>query len=523
MRIFACLLALLLAVEPAFAACTLPTSAANEVGRGQNFDGSFANSLLSTQYDNILGNGARHYLWGHNDLTQTVPAGVHTGLYVPIYRTPHYFPPYTGRMLQWYRDNKPEWIVYRPDHKTPSWQFCDPNLTMTVVACDFDYGTPLATWLPEVQSYIEGADIHEAVLAGGFNAVSADNASSRNVWMKAGTCDIDPAAYGNARCEDTEVSPGVHGVWTPRYDEAYGVVQEIATEGATSITVAAGQGTAFHPGMRLQIRNSANETYYAGHNVSATGTSNTVRVFPLGAGVTVNVNDVIEAVTELDPDYSKDLSDWLAALRTHVNSVGLCLTANVGWANTTSDRSEWAKMIANLDIIYEESGFNNTGGTSIIPGGGVYQDATWINKTTDYFAANKPFVMAGGGSIDYLNRHERSAYGLASHLLIKNDHSYYAGWVVDPGRFEDVEPDMYWRHGAVSGAMANTGGVYYRNFTKGKALVNPSSTATVTYNLGSSVYNTDNGLRWTGTITMNPLRGLILRNGAPPGPIVLAR
>ena len=51
-------------------------------------------------------------------------------------------------------------------------------------------------------------------------------------------------------------------------------------------------------------------------------------------------------------------------------------------------------------------------------------------------------------------------------------------------------------------------------------LVNASSAAASPYNFGSSVYHEDNGNRWTGTISIPPLTGLMLHNGEPSVVIV---
>jgi len=96
-------------------------------------------------------------------------------------------------------------------------------------------------------------------------------------------------------------------------------------------------------------------------------------------------------------------------------------------------------------------------------------------------------------------------YSLASFLLGTTGSSYYSFF----GDSNSGTPtaDNAWDHvdvGTATGAYAKTGGVYQRTFSKGLALVNPT-TATVTVSLGAT-YKNLNGVSMS-SITMLPNTG----------------
>lgn len=515
MRIITAAIVYFFTIEQVLAAgCVLPTTVSTEVGRGQGFASGISDLA-------VLGDGIRHYLWAENSPADNVPAGLHAGRYIPSMRSTSYYNvpagDYTVRHLQWYRDNHPEWIVYRPDRKTPAWQFCFSDLTEA--ACDAA-GTSMAIWDAAYRTYVLSADIKAAADTGLYKAISFDNAALDNTWYKAGTCDIDPGS-----------SPCPIGNWTSRYTNAYATVKTAASVGATSIAIENTIGT-FATGMRLQIRSAATSAVINGSRGVASGsTSALVKTTHLEAAV--SVGDIVEAVDRYDQIHIDDVKSWLAAAKTGVNALDMCLTVNIAWNNDL--RTDWLAAVdsSHADLLYNEIGYTGTSPATDVEDGSMFHDATWINKVSDYIAAGRPTIDQNGSTSNALSNRPRMIYGLATHLLAKGDNSYNILWSglnddIPPATqhriLQELLPDTYWQHGAAAGPMTVTGGVYNRTFANGLPLVNPSSTATVTYNLGASVYNTSDGLRYTGVVSMAPVSGLILRNGAPAtGRIVLTR
>src|ERR1051325_5446443 len=142
-------LALGLAMAQAEAAgCSLPADVTSRVGRAQEFGYHIADLRVLS--------GTRDYIWDGNTGTGIVPAGTFSSFYVTGDRAPYQSPPYSGYRLAWYQRHHPNWIVYRPDGKTPAWEFC----ATLDAACDEPGGVPLAIWLPEVREFIKAGDVH---------------------------------------------------------------------------------------------------------------------------------------------------------------------------------------------------------------------------------------------------------------------------------------------------------------------------------------------------------------------------
>jgi len=122
---------------------------------------------------------------------------------------------------------------------------------------------------------------------------------------------------------------------------------------------------------------------------------------------------------------------------------------------------------------------------------------------------------------------EMVEFAVASYLIVKNAHTYLAasfGNAMNVGGaayYNDETATGAWpqftlNHGAASGAYSVTGNVYNRTFANVLALVNPSITTAYAYNLGSSVYYRSDCTRYTGTVILPPVTGMVLENGASP-------
>ncbi|HZT90240.1 MAG TPA: hypothetical protein VFA12_20035 [Stellaceae bacterium] len=225
-----------------------------------------------------------------------------------------------------------------------------------------------------------------------------------------------------------------------------------------------------------------------------------------------------------DPQYVADVASWVQTVRVAIEGVNpnTCLMGNLGFsAQHASDVVTIAKQ---LDVWFNEDGW------WFACGPWDTQDNYWqilfavlaTLSIPGYVDNNYMTDIAGGGggnchSAPSQPGAEALEFVIASDMLIKGNHTYLALSAYHVAQYEDygLSPWWYLNHGPAQGPYSVSGGIYSRQFANALVLVNPPGGAVATYNLGSTVYWRMNGLRMTGTITMQPGTGLVLMTSPP--------
>ncbi len=108
-------------------------------------------------------------------------------------------------------------------------------------------------------------------------------------------------------------------------------------------------------------------------------------------------------------------------------------------------------------------------------------------------------------------------YSLASYLLAEGDKSLYAFWPTTVDRYKYYDSRWSAQIGEPTGGYYKADGVYQRDFTEGKVLVNPDATIAFNIDLGST-YVTLSG-QTVSTVTVAPHTGILLQKiQSPPNP-----
>ena len=477
--------------------CTLPVDVSTRIGRAQTFGYKIPDLQVLS--------GARDYIWQGDTGTGIVPSSVFSGYYVTADRAPYQGPTYKTKRLAWYQANHPDWIVYRPDQKTPAWEFCSALDPAPGGKCDGEGDVPLAIWNPGVQVWMKGGDVQTGIDKGIYQGISVDNVLPSNSFFKGGTCSVIPDASGCTHAG---------GIWTPRYSSA-GTTTTSAAAGATTIPVA--DSSAFNAilrnpeGVSIVFRDGGPELY-RGTLVAAA--SNVLTVSPplnrsLPSGATA------EGVNLVSNELARDWVNWLSTLKAYTNAAGKCLTINLQWDNY--NRANWALIATVPDMIFDEQGFGGSSSTKdCSPGGGAtyrLYDNLWVNKATDLASIGKPKILQGAMCTDPERSLAKLQYNVASYLLVKDSHSYQELFYENFSSFERYPSLLYLHHGAAIGEMAVRNGVYYRAFEKALAVVNPSSTIARTYDLGPNAYHGPDCKRHEGNVLLPPISGLVLKIG----------
>lgn len=135
----------------------LPSPPQEGVPLAQIFDTQVTDGTVYTRQANKV-----YFVWGARAPQQTT--GVVAAKYFPSMRNPD-----QKRTIEWYRENHPDWVMYREDHSTPAYGYI------------YSYGglVPLDISNPAVRSYY----LHEFILPAvkeGYRMVAMDNVDLSN-------------------------------------------------------------------------------------------------------------------------------------------------------------------------------------------------------------------------------------------------------------------------------------------------------------------------------------------------------
>jgi hypothetical protein len=184
--------------------------------------------------------------------------------------------------------------------------------------------------------------------------------------------------------------------------------------------------------------------------------------------------------------WAKNMQNWF-----HANYPKNTMSVNFSFdPNFPSDSN---RLLSYIDFDFMENGFTNgNGAPANDPNQWYYTDVNWLSVMQGLQS-----YLAGKHAIDFINQEPvpfaqitkgQVQWALANYLLIKNNASYvYIAGYQEYGPLY-IRPEYSTQIGSATGQMYQSQGVYMRDFTNGKAIVNPSSTQTFLITLPAGAY-----------------------------------
>jgi hypothetical protein len=213
-----------------------------------------------------------------------------------------------------------------------------------------------------------------------------------------------------------------------------------------------------------------------------------------------------------DPQWRKDMLFWVTEMQKKLHALPhpMALIANLGYygSNTISNPAGYQlvqQIVQHVDGVLDESGFTHYGV-------GYLTDQAWINtvRLIQYVQAQqRPYYIIDEFPADPVSRDD-AEWALSSYLMGKEHLSalFYSG----PQQYgQDLRyPEYDIPIGMPTNEMYMQQNVYWRNYSGGLVIVNPSSLQTFTITLGQNNY-TDLDKHAVGqTLTMKPHSGVVL-------------
>jgi hypothetical protein len=216
--------------------------------------------------------------------------------------------------------------------------------------------------------------------------------------------------------------------------------------------------------------------------------------------------------TQDDPAYRQAIIQWAKTMQQWIHSQFPGATMGVNFSFDFLYPSDSNTLLSEMDIDSDEDGFTN--GNNAPPW--YYADSFWLSK----MQALQNFLSAGHGlfsinqesvSFSHLT-HGQVQWALANYLLIKNNASYIniTGYQ-EYGKL-DIRPEYSAPIGYATSAMYPSQNGYMRDFSNGKAIVNPSSSKTITISLPANTYQDLYGHIISQPFTLAPHSGIVLLN-----------
>jgi len=205
-----------------------------------------------------------------------------------------------------------------------------------------------------------------------------------------------------------------------------------------------------------------------------------------------------------DPQWVADVIDWLRQMQTALHHLPrpIALIPNLAFGKLAFSDPRLQQLVSNVDGILDEDGFTRSAQ-------GYITNDNWLNRVKFMLsvqAQQKPYY-----SINQMQTVDRFGiqWALASYLMAKEHSaalfiSTYQGFGVDAWHDEYTAPI-----GSPTAEMYRSQNVYWRNYTNGMAIVNPSATATYKVTLGGTLLDLY-GNSVGPTVTLLPHSGLVL-------------
>ncbi|MFI6817970.1 putative glycoside hydrolase [Nonomuraea sp. NPDC050328] len=209
-----------------------------------------------------------------------------------------------------------------------------------------------------------------------------------------------------------------------------------------------------------------------------------------------------------DPAYAQVFLDWLCWLRNKLHKYDVGLAGNISPLGANAfQRDKSAKAVRIVDLWLHEGGFTRARDSNILDGEwaqtfALYRSVVPAKPVVSVGMTTGALATASQSQIDWI---------IANYLLVREPATMLAlVGRFDYGYFVD-RPELDLDLGAPTAAPAqHAGGLWYRDYQRGRTVVNPSSTATSTLPLPAGTWTDSHGAAHTGQVTLAPNSGLIL-------------
>jgi PKD repeat protein/Cu/Ag efflux protein CusF len=211
---------------------------------------------------------------------------------------------------------------------------------------------------------------------------------------------------------------------------------------------------------------------------------------------------------ENDAAYHADTIAWAQYMYTqlHANNVPMSINLEYDWPQ---DPADVLSIVNYSDVVMDENGFGDYD---------AYTGSTWLNK--EYFFQNVTNMGKGLIIVNTMNENfpdltnAKKQWCIASYLLCKGNHTYMSinGMIDNVQEYGVLHtcPEYNAKIGSATNSMYSSQNVYMRDFTNGRAIVNPSATNSRTVTLPANTYMTLYSNTTINSITLPAASAVVL-------------
>ena len=207
-----------------------------------------------------------------------------------------------------------------------------------------------------------------------------------------------------------------------------------------------------------------------------------------------------------DPQWQADVANWIEQMQAALRHLSrpLLLIANLDPGSVAIDSAAMQKVLMHSDGILDESSFSHYGENNL-------SSSQWlqlVHYVDAVQAQNKPFFLVNEFQKDVTNKDKE--WVLASYLMCKQQVSmvYFARFQAYGGDMQIPELDT--QIGSPLTQMYQKQGAYWRDYTGGEVLVNPTDTPATIKTDGITTSVDIFGQPMSQTFTLSPHTGKIL-------------
>jgi len=173
-----------------------------------------------------------------------------------------------------------------------------------------------------------------------------------------------------------------------------------------------------------------------------------------------------------DPQWRSDVADWITGMQDALRKLSkpLLLISNLDPGSAPIDSAAMQKVLAHSDGVLDESSFSHYGENNLSAG----QWLQMVHYVDSVQAQNKPFFLINEFQKDIANKDKE--WVLASYLMCKQQLSMiYFALFQAYGRDMQL-PELNIQIGSPQSQMYEKQGAYWRDYSGGEVLVNPTDT-----------------------------------------------
>ncbi len=207
-----------------------------------------------------------------------------------------------------------------------------------------------------------------------------------------------------------------------------------------------------------------------------------------------------------DPQWQSDVANWIVQMKEALRHLSkpLLLIVNLDPGSVAVDSASMQKMLMYSDGVLDESSFSHYGENNL----SFSQWLQLVNYVDAVQAQNKPFFLVNEFQKDTTNKDKE--WVLASYLMCKQQASmvYFARFQAYGGDMQI--PELNAQVGSPLTQMYEKQGAYWRDYTGGEVLVNPTDTPATIKTSNPTAYIDIFGQPVSQTFTLSPHTGKIL-------------